>query len=780
MSFSAADFLDEAQLSTAGTLVEAVSFGSTNSATLNGVAFSGTTSAGGHLSVQSVVYNSYNVDHFRDAIHSITGVDAAEGNALFDGLAYGSGVGSNLVALSGLTVGAAYEIQLLIVDDRTNNSIPDKTVTVSQADGGAPDTGALDHSSNRVQIVTGTFIADNTSQSFDIAINVGNNTQLNAYQIRSVPTSDPSLVTANPHQFTHDGTPETLLVPFSNGGATHTLIISDPIQVSGPDAGFFSVSGYDNNLGPGVSGDISLAFDPNLPDGGARAYSITLTILSNDENSPKTIEVQVSPSGGTGDLDGDTLPDQWEIENGLDPTDDGSIDPDNGPEGDPDGDGLPNSEEFHLSVTSGGWSGTTTYDPQVNDFIGSFDYHTWGPRPRKAHLLTVGAHCDDEGIFFGGLIPYATQVLRLNVVHLAMNSDIATRPPNQREGELRNACWQYGMHNQPIFARFASGDPADGGISSSGGDLFIARQIRRYRPDVVATHGREGEYGHADHQATAAAAIAAIALAADPCVVIDGLPSWQVRKLYLHFDNASDMNGKRLFHDYWEDAIINDGEVMKTPRQVANEGLVFETTPIHEVAVSTVYEQGELYAGWDGYHAEEWALYASTVGPDTRVDAGFTAGPKNYGTTWALGDFFENLTVFPDGDSDGLPDDWELAHFPSLAAADPAADPAADDDADGLDTTAEFVAGLDPHAPDRIQIGISAATDAVDFTIPAATGPGYDGLNRRYRLYYSPDLESWSTLVAEGIADGSSLSYTIGSQGESGDRGFYRLALSIE
>ena len=46
------------------------------------------------------------------------------------------------------------------------------------------------------------------------------------------------------------------------------------------------------------------------------------------------------------DSDGDGLPDVWELENGLDPEDDGSIDPINGADGDPDGDGLSNGGEF--------------------------------------------------------------------------------------------------------------------------------------------------------------------------------------------------------------------------------------------------------------------------------------------------------------------------------------------------------------------------------------------------------------------------------------------------
>ena len=47
-----------------------------------------------------------------------------------------------------------------------------------------------------------------------------------------------------------------------------------------------------------------------------------------------------------GDNDEDGLPTQWEIDNGLDDSDDGSINPANGPNGDPDDDGRTNKEEL--------------------------------------------------------------------------------------------------------------------------------------------------------------------------------------------------------------------------------------------------------------------------------------------------------------------------------------------------------------------------------------------------------------------------------------------------
>ncbi|WP_367872869.1 hypothetical protein [Luteolibacter sp. Populi] len=58
------------------------------------------------------------------------------------------------------------------------------------------------------------------------------------------------------------------------------------------------------------------------------------------------------------DTDGDGLDDVWEIDNGLDPRDDGSIDPANGGTGDPDSDGLSNHFEW--------WTDADPHNPDTD------------------------------------------------------------------------------------------------------------------------------------------------------------------------------------------------------------------------------------------------------------------------------------------------------------------------------------------------------------------------------------------------------------------------------
>ncbi|RYD34056.1 MAG: LamG domain-containing protein, partial [Verrucomicrobiaceae bacterium] len=110
------------------------------------------------------------------------------------------------------------------------------------------------------------------------------------------PPADPSLSIAATHSLTSNGQPGDLIIPFTNSGATASLVLSGqaPVSISGPDAGYFQVSGFDNNVAPGASGNIRLRFDPTLAGGGVRNYSTVLTITTNHPGlASRTVGVQV-------------------------------------------------------------------------------------------------------------------------------------------------------------------------------------------------------------------------------------------------------------------------------------------------------------------------------------------------------------------------------------------------------------------------------------------------------------------------------------------------------
>ncbi len=75
-----------------------------------------------------------------------------------------------------------------------------------------------------------------------------------------------------------------------------------------------------------------------------------------------------NPTNADTDVDG--LPDGWEIDNSLDPLDDGSTDVDNGADGNPDGDGLLNLQEYSLTSSSL-WSAVWT---NVSGSASSFSF----------------------------------------------------------------------------------------------------------------------------------------------------------------------------------------------------------------------------------------------------------------------------------------------------------------------------------------------------------------------------------------------------------------------
>lgn len=297
--------------------------------------------------------------------------------------------------------------------------------------------------------------------------------------------------------------------------------------------------------------------------------------------------------------------------------------------------------------------------------------------PEDVWLMVVHAHPDDEGIFFGGVLPYYSQVLRLPTLLVNMttgwlNADGSqTTDSETREAELREAAVRYGLEGEPVFALFqqtnwnvsidqswdrwadhvTDGDDIDEGKRRSSRRL--AELIRAHRPEVIAAHDFGGEYGHPDHKATAHAAQAAWHLAAGreatiddgvtpPTLVMpDGLVGepWEASKVYIHGHGENP-----LFHEHWETVSIDatgDGTPDATPRQVANHALDAHVSQ-GQPKVATVFDPiANGGNSWDAYPSEWWGLLASTVGPDD-IAPDFTIEGQLY-SGWARGDFTQNV-----------------------------------------------------------------------------------------------------------------------------------------
>jgi LmbE family N-acetylglucosaminyl deacetylase len=291
--------------------------------------------------------------------------------------------------------------------------------------------------------------------------------------------------------------------------------------------------------------------------------------------------------------------------------------------------------------------------------------YDWLPPTNKIALLAVCAHADDEGIFFGGALPYYSTVQNLPTMLLCMTAGWG----DVRDDELRCAAWKYGMRYEPLFGRFVNinssavtNNPytntidmtwdywAGVGFRGDGSDVeagkarainLVAEQIRRYRPDVIITHDLNGEYGHDNHKATAYAVTRAFFVAADPSATatnLVGLPPWQAKKLYVHLYPL-----KRFFHEFWE--VPYPVLTNQTPRQVTTNGLTCHLSqgPLHWI-VGSVYAPTLYYSPWP---SEWWGLYASMVGPDSVLSSNLVVNGYTVPSGVAAGDFLEHASLDP-------------------------------------------------------------------------------------------------------------------------------------
>lgn len=317
--------------------------------------------------------------------------------------------------------------------------------------------------------------------------------------------------------------------------------------------------------------------------------------------------------------------------------------------------------------------------------IGRMAYaYDYNPQPEKAALMVIHAHPDDEGIFFGGTLPYYTQVKKVPTVLINMTTGWLYSDGSQtsdsitRESELRTVAWRYGLRNEPIFAFFQQTKSSvtideswdrwanhitDGDDIAEGqqrASRYFAEQIRLYKPDVIVTHDFGGEYGHPDHRNLPTAIAAAWDLAAGREATIpemtetyygntvtvpgqtispDGIAGtpWQVKKLYIH-----NYDQNQLFHDFWEDISVDDPG-NGTPRQIANYAMQAYPSQGKPHVASVYAPLANGNNAWDDYPSELWGLYATTVGPDTVADD-FTIEGTTY-SGWARGDFFAHIHI---------------------------------------------------------------------------------------------------------------------------------------
>lgn len=223
----------------------------------------------------------------------------------------------------------------------------------------------------------------------------------------------------------------------------------------------------------------------------------------------------------------------------------------------------------------------------------------------KADLMLLACHPDDEVLWFAGLMP--TYADRGYKVQLAM----MTPADGERQLELLQSAWHCGMRYYPYFI----------GLKDKNGQEDMERQyrlwegrervhglvtecFRKFRPEVVVTHGEAGEYGHSAHQATADSAKACVEYAADEGTYPESAEQygvWQIKKLYLH---EYERNKVRMD---WNEPLGSFGG--KTGFEIAGEAFLYHVS--QRVSSRHRYEPG-------GEHDNTaFGLHYTSVGKDT-------------------------------------------------------------------------------------------------------------------------------------------------------------------
>lgn len=156
----------------------------------------------------------------------------------------------------------------------------------------------------------------------------------------------------------------------------------------------------------------------------------------------------------------------------------------------------------------------------------------------RLRLACVFAHPDDETLGMGGTLArcaaegietYVVTATRGQRGRYGPHRDGPEHPGPEalgriREGELRSACAVLGVREVTVL------DHMDGELDRADPArvvLEIAEQLRRIRPQVVATFAPDGGYGHPDHVAICQLATAAVVRAAEGSAA-----SHAVSKLY--------------------------------------------------------------------------------------------------------------------------------------------------------------------------------------------------------------------------------------------------------
>lgn len=220
----------------------------------------------------------------------------------------------------------------------------------------------------------------------------------------------------------------------------------------------------------------------------------------------------------------------------------------------------------------------------------------WDAPCKKADLMLLSTHADDEHLFFAGILPYYAGEKNYNVQVVYMVDHAKTS--KSRPHELLNGLWAVGVRNYPII-----GEPPDlyseslkagysafekSGYTKDYFADFLVKNIRRFKPLVIVGHDINGEYGHGAHMVYTDALINASKLTANADYDSESAEKhgvYTVPKIYLHL--------------YEENRIIMDWDSLKLEKFG---GRTAFRVSVEEGFAEHKSQHYTWFAKWSGYY----------------------------------------------------------------------------------------------------------------------------------------------------------------------------------
>lgn len=277
------------------------------------------------------------------------------------------------------------------------------------------------------------------------------------------------------------------------------------------------------------------------------------------------------------------------------------------------------------------------------------------PKEGKTDLVLFSTHCDDEHLFFAGVLPYYAGELGYEVQLVYLTSHQKSNGYT-RIHEALDGLWTAGVKNYPVWGEYYDYpvytlDDAYRYFNAYGWSEaemlgFVVEQLRRFKPTVALGHDLNGEYGHGQHMVWADLLTKAVEISADESQYPESAESygtWDVPKTYLHL--------------FQKDPIVMDWDRPmeafggKTPWQVSMEAYRCHRSQLETLVDADWYFADHETAAQPKDHSPvHYGLYRSTVGADVQKD-----------------DFFENTLTWTEAER--IPPETEPA--PTEAPTEP-------------------------------------------------------------------------------------------------------------